>query len=275
MLRRFLAVFLLLAWASPSLAVGDLSYLDYTWQAIGKGLSFARLEILDKKEIVESLAVVRIDPNLNAFRIFHGPPQSLSAWQETTGAAVLVNGSYFTKDWQPCGLVISDGKMYGPRRNAAMRGMFVAEPRGVSPDLPRATILDLVAHPVDINTLPWTQGLMSFPLLLDSRGRLRVKKTDLQAQRSLIATDRQGNILICHTAGDYFTLYELARFLKASPLEIDTALNLDGGSKAQLAIRTPEFTFTAPSALERRARDWFDDEASLLPTVIGVFPRQE
>ncbi|MGQ9919990.1 MAG: phosphodiester glycosidase family protein [Desulfobacca sp.] len=274
MLRRFLVIILLLGMSATPVAA-ELSYLDYTWQVIGKGLEFTRLEVLDNKEVVESLTVVRIDPNLNAFRIYHGSPQRLQSWQEQTDALVLFNGSYFTKDWQPCGLVVSDGRFYGPRRNASMRGMFVAEPRGMSPDLPRATILDLVANPVELAKLPWSQGLMSFPLLLDSRGRIRVKKTDLRSHRTVVATDRQGNILVIHTAGDYFTLYELARFLKASSLEIDTALNLDGGAKAQLAIKTPEFSLVAPSLLEQSARDLFDEQASLLPTVIGVFPRQE
>ncbi len=274
MFRPVFAI-LLLCWVTTVQAADELSYLDFTWQTIGKGLSFTRLEILEKKEIVESLAVVRIDPNLNAFRVFHGSPRRLQAWQEQTGATIIFNGSYFTKDWQPVGLVISDGKIFGPRRNVAMRGMFVAEPRGMSPDLPRATILDLVANPVDLNNLPWTQGVMSFPLLLDSRGRIRVKKTALTAQRTVICTDRKGDILVLHTAGDYFSLYELARFLKASALDIDAALNLDGGSKAQLAIRTPEFSLLAPSTLEQDARDFIQEDASLLPTVIGVFPRQE
>ncbi len=274
MLQRFFTILLLL-WASASPAAAELSYLDHTWQSIGKGLSYTRLEVLETKEVVESLAVVRIDPNLNSFRVYHGPPQRLQSWQEMTEAAVIFNGSYFTKEWQPVGLVVSDGRLIGPRRNVAMRGMFVAEPRGISPDLPRATILDLVANPVDVNKLPWTQGVMSYPLLLDSRGRIRVKKTDLQAQRTVIGTDRRGNILVIHTAGDFFTLYELAKFLKASPLEIDAALNLDGGSKAQLAIKTPDFSFFAPSSLEQSARELFDVTAPLLPTVIGVFPRQE
>jgi hypothetical protein len=67
----------------------------------------------------------------------------------------------------------------------------------------------------------------------------------------------------------------LARFLKASPLDIDAALNLDGGSKAPLAIKTPDFSLLAPSRLEQSARDFIQEDASLLPTVIGVFPRQE
>ncbi len=274
MLSRFLFALLLL-WASSSALAEELGSGEYTWRTIGKGLSFTSIDILEKQEVVESLEVVRIDPNLNSFRLFHGSPRKISEWQETANAAVLFNGSYFTAQYQPCGLVLVDEKTYGPLKNSAMRGMFVAEPRGVSPDLPRATILDLTAAPVDIKKLPWTQGLMSFPLLLDSRGRIRVKNSDLQAQRTVICTDRKGNILVCHTAGDYFTLCELARFLKASPLDIDVALNLDGGSKAQLLINTPDFNFSSPSQLEQSARDLFDREASRLPTVIGVFPRQE
>lgn len=274
MLSRFLFVLLLLVIGTTA-AGQEFKYLDYTWQTIGKGLSFTRLEVLENNEIVESLVVVRIDPNLNSFRLFHGAPRKISEWLECSNATILFNGSYFTSQGQPCGLVLIDEKTYGPLKNSAMRGMFVAEPRGVSPDLPRATILDLTAAPVDIKKLPWTQGLMSFPLLLDSRGRIRVKKTDLQAQRTVICTDRKGNILVCHSAGDYFTLYELAKFLKSSSLDIDMALNLDGGSKAQILINTPDFNFSSPSYLEQSARELFDREASILPTVIGVFPRQE
>lgn len=274
MLSRFLFVLLLLVIGTTA-AGQEFKYLDYTWQTIGKGLSFTRLEVLENNEIVESLVVVRIDPNLNSFRLFHGAPRKISEWLECSNATILFNGSYFTSQGQPCGLVLIDEKTYGPLKNSAMRGMFVAEPRGVSPDLPRATILDLTAAPIDIKKLPWTQGLMSFPLLLDSRGRIRVKKTDLQAQRTVICTDRKGNILVCHSAGDYFTLYELAKFLKSSSLDIDMALNLDGGSKAQILINTPDFNLSSPSYLEQSARELFDREASILPTVIGVFPRQE
>lgn len=274
MFSRFLIVLLLLTGCSGA-AAQELSYPDYTWQTIGKGLSFTRIEVVEKKNVAESLAVVRIDPNLNSFRLFHGTPKRIGEWREQTGASIIFNGSYFTGQGQPCALVLIDGKPVGPLKNPAMRGMFVAEPKGVSPDLPRATILDLTAAPVDIAKLPWNQGLMSFPLLLDSRGRIRVKHSDLQAQRTVICTDRRGNILICHTAGDYFTLYDLAKFLKSSALEIDVALNLDGGSKAQLLISTPDFNFISPSYLEQSAREFFDPETSLLPTVIGVFPRQE
>jgi hypothetical protein len=92
-LSRFLFVLVLLA-ATPAAAAPELSCLDYTWQNIGKGLSFTRLEVLEKKEIVESLEVVRIDPNLNSFRLFHDSPRKISEWEECSNATVIFNGSY-------------------------------------------------------------------------------------------------------------------------------------------------------------------------------------
>lgn len=257
------------AWAQ------DFSHSPITWQTIGKGMRFAQFEVYANHALKENLAVVHIDPNYNGFRVFHGPARRLTAWQEATGAKIIFNASYYTERGDPCGLIISDGKLLGPLKNAAMRGMFVSEPKGMSPDLPRSTILDLLATPINPKNLPWTQGVQSFPLLLDSHGRIRVKKTDLTAQRTVIATDRNGNILVLVTAGDYFTLHGLARFLKGSSLDIDAALNLDGGSKAQLLIKSGDFGFASPSFLERQARELFDADTLQLPTVIGVFSRDE
>lgn len=244
------------------------------WKELGKGLGFAQLRIFNDRKEVGFLSVVRIDPTYNAFRVFHDTPHTIFEWQAITGAWVLFNASYFRPDDEPCGLIIVDGEPRGPRYNQAMRGMFVSEPKGISPDLPRATILDLTMTPVNLKHLPWTQGVQSFPLLLDSQGRIRVKNTSLIAPRTVICTDRKGNILVFHAAEEYFTLYELAQFLKTTDFEIDTALNLDGGSKAQLYIKTPEFSFASPSYVEQRARELIDPRMPLLPTVIGVFPRQ-
>jgi uncharacterized protein YigE (DUF2233 family) len=188
---------------------------------------------------------------------------------------VVFNASYYDADGKPVGLILSDGKPLGPVNHPRMRGMFVAEPKGMSPDLPRATILDLAHNPVTPQKLPWTQGVQSFPLLLDYKGRIRVGKSDKTSHRTVIATDRQGNILVFNTAGAYFTLYHLARFLKASKFDIDSALNLDGGSEAQLLIKVKDFQFFSPSDWESRLGTLLDRRKFLLPMVIGVFPRPE
>jgi uncharacterized protein YigE (DUF2233 family) len=261
-----------LAW--PAGAAG-LTHTPPEWQVIGRGLTFTRVEVFHKDEAVCSLAVVKIDPASNAFRVFNGPPRPMSVWQQDLQAPILFNASYYKSNGQPCGLMIADGKALGPTRNSQMRGMFVAEPKGMSPDLPRATILDLLATPVDPKKLPWTQGVQSFPLLLDYKGKIRVRNSDKRSHRTVIATDRNGNILVFNTSTRFFTLFGFAEFLKGSAFNIDSALNLDGGTEAQLAIKTKDFEYFSPPGWEQSIGNLIDEQKFWLPSVIGVFPRQD
>jgi uncharacterized protein YigE (DUF2233 family) len=264
-------------WVGAVLPVGaaGLTHTPPKWQAIGRGLTFTQVQVLQNGEVVTDLAVVKIDPASNAFRVFHGAPLAITAWQGKLQAPIVFNGSYYKSDGKPCGLVIADGKPIGPTRNRQMRGMFVAEPKGMSPDLPRATILDLLTTPVDPKKLPWTQGVQSFPLLLDYKGKIRIKDSDKRAHRTVIATDRNGNILVFNTSNRFFTLYQFAEFLKGSEFSIDSALNLDGGTEAQLYIKTKDFEYFSPPSWENSIGNLIDEQKFWLPTVVGVFPRQE
>jgi uncharacterized protein YigE (DUF2233 family) len=253
----------------------NLTHSPVTWQEIGRGLAFAQVDVLRDGDVVADLAVVKIDPASNAFRVFHGKIQPITVWQQELRAPIVFNASYYKPDGMPCGLVIADGKPVGPTRNRQMRGMFVAEPKGMSPDLPRATILDLLTTPVEPTKLPWTQGVQSFPLLLDYKGQIRIKDSEKKAHRTVIATDRNGNILVFNTSNRFFTLHQLALFLKGSQFNIDSALNLDGGSEAQLLIKTKDFEYFSPPSWENSLGNLLDEQKFWLPTVVGVFPRQE
>ena len=264
--------------APANLGAADLTHTSPQWQTLGRGLSFTRVEVIregEDREVVATLAVVKIDPASNAFRVFHHAPQSITAWQQELQAPIVFNASYYGPGYEPVGLIIADGRASGPANNRQMRGMFVAEPKGISPDLPRATILDLLATPVNPKNLPWTQGVQSFPLLLDYKGNIRVRDSDKKSDRTVIATDRVGNILVFNTSNRYFTLREMAQFLKASKFEIDSAMNLDGGSEAQLLIKTKDFEYFSPPAWENPIGSLLDRKSQFLPTVVGVFPRKD
>lgn len=275
---RVFVVALLLGLAlvvAPSARAGELTHTFPQWQALGRGLNFTQVQVLQEGQVAAELAVVKIDPVSNSFRVFHHAPQTMVAWQEELGAPIVFNASYYDGKGRPCGLIISDGKPMGPARNRQMRGMFVAEPKGMSPDLPRATILDLLTTPIHPKKLPWNQGVQSFPLLLDYKGTIRVRNSDKRANRTVIATDRVGNILIFNTSNRFFTLHEFALFLKASKFEIDSALNLDGGTEAQLLIKTKDFQYFSPPSWENSLGTLLDQEKFWLPTVVAVFPRQD
>jgi uncharacterized protein YigE (DUF2233 family) len=274
-----LLVFALICWVSlgiaPAAAAGNLSHTPPNWRAIGRGLNFTQVDVLKDGEVVTTLAVVKIDPVANSFRVFHQAPQSITAWQQQLGAAIVFNGSYYDHRGKPIGLIVADGAAIGPPSNRQMRGMFVAEPKGISPDLPRATILDLQLTPINPKKLPWTQGLQSFPLLLDFKGRIRVRESGKHSHRTVIAADRVGNILVFNTFDRFFSLYDFAVFLKESKFDIDSALNLDGGTEAQLLIKTKDFEFFSPPSWETSIGNLIDEQKFFLPTVVGVFPRKD
>lgn len=276
MVSRILALFLICwAWLGTPLLAGDWTHSPPQWRLLGKGLNFAEIQVFRKQLKVETLAVVKVDPAYNAFRVLHHEPRSITAWQQELGAPVVFNASYYCQNSQPCGLIISNGKPIGPRHNSRMRGMFVAEPKGLSPDIPRATILDITTTPINLKTLPWTQGVQSYPLLLDYKGRIRMRSSPKTAQRTVIAIDRHGYILIFNSNEGFFTLRDFAHFLKESGLEIDSALNLDGGTEAQLYIKTKDLEKFSPSSWESRLGNLVDQEKFWLPTVVAIFPRQD
>lgn len=76
-------------------------------------------------------------------------------------------------------------------------------------------------------------------MLVDEKERVRVRDTEKNACRVVVAQDRLGRLLILVSEGAT-TLGELARWLPSAGLDIVRAMNLDGGIEAQIAIDTPE-----------------------------------
>ena len=125
-------------------------------------------------------------------------------------------------------------------------------------------------------------GMVSYPLLLAPDGTNRVDADRRWlANRSFVAHDRIGRIVLGTTTDAFFSLEALAKFLRAAPLDLTLALNLDGGPVAcqaislsgfrrdfcgrwELAVHDGEQKLLAPRFGERR---W------ALPIVLAVLPR--
>ena len=78
--------------------------------------------------------------------------------------------------------------------------------------------------------------MVSYPLLLAADGTSRATPSDWLANRSFLGEDASHRILIGTTKGAFFSLPRLAAFLKAAPLGLTMALNLDGGPVACQAV---------------------------------------
>ncbi|GIK54370.1 MAG: hypothetical protein BroJett015_00330 [Chloroflexota bacterium] len=226
---------------------------DTGWQTLRPGLEqrVVRLLAADGR-VQEELSVFRIDPALYEFRVAYRPggPQTLAQWQAETGALLVVNGGFFTEEFVATGLTVIEGQANG-RSYGDFAGMFA-----VTADGPAVRWLG--ARPYNPNE-PLLYALQSFPMLLKPGGQVGYPDEDgAAARRTVVAQDGDGRVLFILAPWGSFTLHQLSVWLAESDLNLDIALNLDGGTSTGLHLTGPEVVIPA---------------FTRLPVVITVFPK--
>ena len=253
------------------------------WEEMYDGLYFSQHDIFKGGELVDRVSAVKIDPEKNGIKVVTGYKSpgdyslfTIDEWQQITGYPVCFNSAQYSADpyAMPCALVLDNGKPVGPKYNKRATGMFVSEP--VVDSLPKADLLDFNFDSFDPENPRYLNGVQHWPILLDRNGKIRVKETDWQANRTVIAKDGKGFLIAMTTEGGFFTLYNFGRFLKESSLGINTAMNLDGGYEAQMRIKTPGFDYVTYGQFETYGphKDVSIPNARCrIPTVICAYPR--
>jgi uncharacterized protein YigE (DUF2233 family) len=226
---------------------------DSGWLPLREGLEQRVLNIKDANgEWVENITILRLDPAHFRFDVAYHPgePQSLTSWQEETGAMLVVNGGFFTEENVATGLLISGGEQFGLTYEG-FGGMFAVTKDGPA-------LRWLAQRPYD-PAEALLAGLQSFPMLLTSGGVPGPTSDDgNRARRTVVAQDADGHILFLLAARGHFTLFGLSRFLQSTDLDLELALNLDGGASSGLLLVEPP-VYVPPF--------------TLLPSVITVYDK--
>jgi uncharacterized protein YigE (DUF2233 family) len=226
------------------------------WERLRPGLE-RRVDTVnnDQNQPVETVHVWRLDQD--DFRLdvaFSRTPKTLESWQAETNAAMVVNGGYFSimsEVYSADGLLIVDGKSSG--RSFTTGGMLAIDERG-------AEVRWLAQKPYQPGEA-LQAALQAFPILVEPGGRLGFgaeRDNHASARRTVIAQDTQGRILFIVTPQGHFTLHQLSRYLTESDLDLDIALNLDGGGSTGILVADPREVIPA---------------RVLLPFVILVYER--
>ena len=109
---------------------------------------------------------------------------------------------------------------------------------------------------------PLDQALQSSPMLVFPGGEpAAIEEDGRRARRSVVALDRAGRLLLLASPTSDFTLRGLADWLSHSDLDVDRALNLDGGSSTGL--------YLSDGALQAEI-----DSFGPVPIVLLVEPKQ-
>lgn len=207
---------------------------DTGWQLIRPGLEQRSLTFYDDEgQPKERLYLLRLDPAVFQFGVAYRPrqPQSLAAWREETDALLVVNGGYFTEDFVATGLIVSDGATSGTSYGT-FAGMLAITPEGPQ-------LRWLQERPYD-PAEPLQHALQSFPVLVRPGNQVGFPEEDgIRSRRTVIGQDRDGRILFILAPWGSFTLHELSNFLVDSDLDLEMALNLDGGTSTGLLLADP------------------------------------
>lgn len=231
---------------------------DTGWKTLQTGLEKRRIDLHgDQNQLIESLHILRLSQNL--FRLdvaYSESPKNLEDWRKEMNALIAVNGGYFrveNEKYIPNGLTIIDGNSLGSSYEN-FGGMVAINDYG-------AEVRWLVDKPYS-PAEELRAALQSFPMLVKPGGILGFSaenEDNLRARRTVIGQDRDGNLLFIITPKGYFTLHQLSAYLTKSDLNLDIALNLDGGPSSGMAIKD-DVQDTIPAQ-------------SPLPVVILVSPR--
>lgn len=272
-----------IAAAPPSwqlLAVADPDRVPeavpFEWTEREPGFETGTLPVRFLNEIVDRIHLVRVDPARFSFEVLHdeASPANIETWQDRTGALAIVNASFYLRDYAPETPMKAHGILLGPRWRKTRHGAFVAGPG--------ADVVDLAGVDVQQKLAGFQEAVVSYPLLLDASGGVRAARNPKWlANRTFVAVDRKGRILLGTTETGFFSLRRLGLFLKAAPLGLRIALNMDGGPPACMAVRVGGFSDTVRGRWEGNDSTgifqmfWGEREVDWpLPNVLAVVPKK-
>jgi len=216
---------------------------DTGWSFVQPGLERRVTRIYNEQnQQVESVHVWRLDQNYFRMDVaYDETSKSLETWQRETKALMVVNGGYYSVEnerYFPDGLTIVHGRASGHSFRGFGGMLAIKEDR--------AELRWLVQKPYS-SYERLQAALQSFPVLVRPGGELGFgaeRENHVGARRTVIGQDKEGRILFIVAPQGYFTLHQLSVYLTESDLNLDIAVNLDGGGSTGILVAKPRETIS-------------------------------
>jgi uncharacterized protein YigE (DUF2233 family) len=225
-------------------------------EELGHGAKFIRKEVAGPTEA--TLKMVFFDAARCVLRVVDQPSKagagSLKEAMRRVGAVAGCNGAYFTPEFMPLGLEITQGTRIGKLERSSLLGAVLMVRKGKAVMLWRDEFVEQSGI---------TDLVQAGPRLVN--GGLPVKGLEATKRRvrTFVLTDCAGHwaIGLC----DRVTLRELSDLLATKGIitefNAERALNLDGGSSSGLWFRTAD------------GRETYDSEFATVRNFLAVVPR--
>ena len=222
----------LVATTVPQTAPSAAAAQREDWQSVDAGMDLRTMRLAAGNS-TGFITVVRLDPKAYKISVKYDVdnPGRVREWFDALRPLAVINGGYFDENGRPTALVIFDGIRRG-ESYTGFGGMIVINSQG------EFELRSLRQQPFDPNE-ELQQAMQSSPMLIQPGGVVSDFEADQdRSRRTVIARDTQGRILLIASYTLTFTLSEFAQALKDSDLELDAALNMDGGRSMGLFVRT-------------------------------------
>ena len=208
--------------------------VDTGWLRASQGIETRELSIVHEGRR-DRLFIARVDPASVSLRVLYDPidRRRVREWLDARQARLAINGGFFDPAGRALGLLIADGQAFG-QTYEGLGGLF-----GVREG--RVQVRSLIAQPYRPDEV-FDQMLQSFPTLLVGDGAIndQIRDDGRVAPRSVVGIDQAGRAVFLVSPRPTFDLTDLAGWLAKSDLDLDSALNLDGGTSAGLVVRTAD-----------------------------------
>ncbi len=216
------------------------------WRVLRPGIEFATMTGGRYCRMGSStVALLRLDPRLVRLRARYYTllprtmPPGVVGWQQATGALAVFNAGQFYPDLDYMGLLVCGGDTVSAKLHPGFQGALVAS-GGTGPR--DARVLDLAHTPLE-HERGWSDVAQSF-MLFDRGGGVRVRRTNRVANRTAVAEDRDGHLVVVVTEGGY-TLADFSTLLVGSPLRLTHAMAMDGGIEAEMVVACDGFRYAS------------------------------
>lgn len=215
------------------------------WKEIETEISYTELRVMNpgNDDTVKDLVIVKIDPKKYALSVYQNinseNAKNIKEIHRDTHSLVTFNGNYYTEDFKPTGLLISNGEKIRDVSNASLvNGIMAIDKNG------NVKLLDQNSK---INEDKYEFAIQNGPVLIDSKGSIQINEDDgNRASRTILGLDKDKNLILIIlkqnllNTDNSISLYNLAHLLKEAPelkkMELNSVLNLDGGSSTGLMI---------------------------------------
>jgi uncharacterized protein YigE (DUF2233 family) len=213
------------------------------WKPVKDGISYAAASIRtgngdDRKDVI----LVSINPRKYQLSIFENNDEksalTIKEIHQQNKSLATFNGNFFTEDFKPTGLLISNGQTLRDLSGSGLlNGVMTIDENN------KASLIDTE----NFSRNKYTFAIQNGPVLLDQKGNI-VADNDSKdkASRTAVGIDQNGNLIVVMikqsllNMNNEITLHDFAQMLKDAPefsrIGLKSVLNLDGGTSSGLMI---------------------------------------